>query len=275
MSSKRRVISVETKPRLMLGVLDYLSSQDIQYNSMANAVNLFIQHHLDLYRTAETLPVYSSEEDAELLLSDRVMIVGKVTRLKQQGEAGLRSLSMAEQSAGNKHRGLESLRSAVNNSASVDTDFAPPSFNLNFEPKLSETNEDLDKLLRSAASMSVAELYPSQTESKEIFGFDDLDQIMQLAAAEHELEQEIDLLSKITLGTIDSNKPHIKIEKKQNSIDINDARLEKDKLYKVFQAEQDEAKMFALRIVYYHLPEEHWSTQKAEELLLNMLKHLV
>ena len=279
MTNKRRIISVETKPELMLGIFDYLDTQDIAFTSMSSAVTSFIEHHLQLYRTAGTLPSYEDKEDCEVLVSNRVMLVGKVKKLRQPLDG-----VGAKPAPGNKTRGFESLQAVLQgegrqSSAVTDTDFSPLSLDLNIQsnltgfpnlPDLSEVDEILGK------SLTTEELYPStqKAQQREIFGFDDLDQIMQLAAAEHELEQEIDLLSKITIGTVDSNKPRLQETKRQNAVAIDDPRLDKDRIWKSFASEGDEAKMFALRIIYYHLPQEHWSSPKAEELLLSMLSQL-
>ncbi|KKR35995.1 MAG: hypothetical protein UT69_C0037G0004 [Candidatus Yanofskybacteria bacterium GW2011_GWE1_40_10] len=112
-------------------------------------------------------------------------------------------------------------------------------------------------------TLTLNDLYPGQRSE---FGFDDLDDLLQLQIAELQASEAQELMKKLTIGTV----PTLSSPTREQSLPMleeRDERLIKDRLWKLLCKAENEAGKRALRIVYYNLPQEHWSSNKAEDLL--------
>jgi len=268
---KSSVYSIRVSYQLLNAVFEELDRLELGFSSVSGALVSFIE-----YKAAE-LGAFSVLDDSEAIekVADRVQLCGKQTRAK----ATLRLTSQGRETLPPSIRALDEkqVRHAMNAGQgvegflqahpAVDLDFSPTSFNSNFEENLGfGLNEVMEK-----GSVIIEQ----QTRQLDEDASDDLEQILQDSIAELERENSEELLAKLT----GSFNVAAAIElpatlTKAKAISARDPRLDKDRLWKAFSGEQDEAKMYALRIVYYNLPDSYWSTEKAEQMLIQLLENL-
>lgn len=274
---RRRILSIEARGSTLLKIFTVLEEKGVEVKNLSTAMLSFINLHLEPYN----IFVPPDEAKCEALLAEKVKLSGHMRneRIRAQQHSAHTTVSNGQKAT---REAKENLSRAL-----TDSDFSPihvmdpakpmPSeTTLQFGERLHSNFEanlvDVDDLLRKAKEMPIEDIYPSSKPA--INGFDDLEEIIKGVLEEQKLEEEIDLLSKITIGNIE-DLPMVAIKKQTpKALDIRDPRLKDDKLWKTFSGEADEAKMFALRIVYYNLPEEYWSSKKAEEMLLYILNNL-
>lgn len=260
---KSSVYSIRVSYQLLSAIFEDLDSREIAFNSVSGALISFIENKVP------TMAILSDEEAIEKV-AERVSLCGKQTRAKKASEA----LSGNQSSKGSsKVRTAVSEASRFLGSPTTDLDFSPSSFNSNFELNLCEADDKgfgLDEVLEKGQ-----EIIRQQTEQLDQDASDDLEQILQDSIAELERENSLALLDKLTGNFKVAKATELPaVSTKLEAISPRDPRLEKDKFWKAFSGEADEAKMYALRIVYFNLPEGYWSSEKAEKMLIQLLENL-
>jgi len=271
---KSSVYSIRVSYQLLNAIFEELDRLEVGFSSVSGALLAFTE-----YKLAELGSDLSiSDEEAIELVANRVQLCGKQTRAKatlRLTSQGQTSQSGAPLSKGAMKQVLASMGSAQtesNWSPAADLDFAPSSFNSNFEFNLedSEKGFGLDEVLSKGS-----EIVRQETRQLDEDANDDLEQILQDSIAELERESSEELLAKLTGAFQVAEAIELPATlTKAKAISARDPRLEKDKLWKAFLGEQDEAKMYALRIVYFNLPESYWSSEKAEQMLIQLLENL-
>lgn len=276
---KSSVYSIRVSYQLLNAIFEELDRLDIGFSSVSGALVTFIETKAAELGASLSL----DDQEAMELVANRVSLCGRQTQAKK----------LSERSSGvQSSRGSSKVRTAIIGGASsegrrqstwdasnildrptTNLDFAPPSFNSNFEENLGEPADSgfgLEEVLAKGS-----EIIRQQTEQLDQDASDDLEQILQDSIAELERENSLALLEKLTGGFKVAKAEELPVAlSKLPAISSRDPKLEKDKLWKAFLGEADEAKMYALRIVYYNLPEEFWSTEKAETMLLQVMENL-
>ena len=272
----KRVFSLRLETKDLLGILDYLKLRQLEAKNISQMVVSFIQSHLEDYRTEDIIPSYAGINEAELddTLAERITVAGKLSQARLSKVQ--RSQLPAQQSRVSEAQ-RTSLSSALGNSDLAPPnnwvpDFVSDASPLDFTsdpsdflplPANDPNNLGRDEILAKASELTLEELYPG---SKSEFGFDDLDDLLQLQISEMQAQEAQELMAKLTIGTVpilDSKAS----EKTLSMLEERDERLAKDKLWKTLCKAENELGKRALRIVYFNLPEEHWSSNKAEDLL--------
>lgn len=271
--SKSSVYSIRISYQLLNAIFEELDRLQIGFSSVSGALVSFIEYKAAELGSDLTIP----DEEAIELVASRVALCGKQTRSRKASEA----LSGVQSSKGSNR-----VRTALTTGAVVatldrdfnpgrpmlDSDFAPSSFNSNSEFNLVESDQGfgLDEVLQKGQ-----EVMEQHTRELDQSASDDLEQILQDSIAELERENSLALLEKLTGNFSVAKASELPVAvSKAKAISSRDPRLEKDKLWKAFSGEQDEAKMYALRVVYFNLPESYWSSEKAEQMLIQLLENL-
>ena len=270
--SKSSVYSIRVSYQLLNAIFEELDRLDIGFSSVSGALVSFIETQAAELNSDLNL----SDQEAMELVAARVSLCGRQTQAKKLNE---RSSGASTSRGSSKVRGAlqrrptsEASMSEFSFAPSTNLDFAPSSFNSNFESKLEDSSQGfgIDEVLSKGR-----EVLQQQTEQLDQDASDDLEQILQDSIAELERENSLALLEKLTGGFKVAKAEELPAaSSKLPAISSRDPKLEKDKLWKAFSGEQDEAKMYALRIVYYNLPEEFWSTEKAELMLIQVMENL-
>ncbi len=288
MGTRSSVYSIRLSYPSLLAIMCELDRLQVEYTTIAGAMGLFINMKL-----AETGADLTDPEDKAFdLVAERLSITGKARNERRKAEhkqqplhmnrRGGESLAGLDARMGRKQSGavLQSAQPATSND-----DFNPmlmmASNASNFEPLL-ETSDTraspsnlqgfgLDEVLSKGR-----EILAEQEAQLDEDASDDLDTILHQMIAEQEAEDAEKLMAKLTGGFSVKLDASVQSKTKRDlpALSERDGRLAKDKLYQSLVAEANEPYLYALRILYHNLPEEYWSTEKAEQMLLQILQSL-
>lgn len=259
-----KVYSIRIPNTTLWAILQDLDSQGIAYSSVSGAVNSF----LEISILSEKI---QDSEEAKNLIAQRIEMGGKSYGERQGSRPKQR---FAAQTTQEQRSNLANIFQG--STASLDTDFAP-SLNSNFEFNLVDSVQE-QKGYGLEEVLSTGEVILKEVENRldlEAGEQDELESLVMQSIAELEKEQSEELLSKLTGGfSVQKAENLPKPKPVYKAISERDPRLEKDRFWKAFSGEKNETKMFALRVLYYNLPEEWWSSEKAEKMLVSLLESL-
>ena len=272
----KRVFSLRLEARDLLGILDYLELRNLEARNISQMTVSFIRSHLEDYRSEDIIPSYAgiTSDALDNILAEKIRVAGK---LSQARTTKLQRSQLPVQAAKATESQRESLSMALGNSdfapqqnwvpdivndvSPLEFSGAPPS---DFaSPENNPNNLGIEEILSKASELTINDLYPGQRNE---FGFDDLDDLLQLQIAELQASEAQELMKKLTIGTVPTLSSPAR-EHNLQMLEERDERLAKDRLWKLLCKAENEAGKKALRIVYFNLPQEHWSSNKAEDLL--------
>lgn len=284
-NEKRRVLSVRVRASTLLGAFDLCDVCGVEAENMSTALVQSLERILLEKRSTGQLPSYD-EQDADLLLSDRVIEVGKLSKERTlRGQVKIRThnqISTEKQASlaglmsvgGSEFSPLTSERLASAGNVWPDK-FAPPDTScMSTEEFKREFEGDWDVVAaREQAELSFqnqTESEPQTTREEALGLMSSLASLFEGALEEQREADEQDLLASLSIGGDPLSKtPSARELSQSNEISPNDLRLENDKLYKSLK---DEVQKRTLRTIYNNISRDLWSTQKAVDLLEQMLR---
>lgn len=251
-----RVLSIRLSNSQLLAIFDILEARGLPRSTAltTNIVNL-----LDMLIGMEiengTIDFENDSSTALNKLSEKILLVGKTHIAKQKQT--LQTLPKTEL--------LKAARKKVEKKEE-EFDATPPDLSV-YVPVATDTEVEQDNIQNLNNNYSFEE---TLTEAEEMAELEDL---IEQQLAELELENEINLRSKLNSVQPSTSVTVLetpKIDQNVRTLDKDDKRLEKDKLYK----EGDEITKESLRVIYYNLPQDLWSSVIAESLLEKFLKQI-
>lgn len=262
----QRVLSIRLTPAQLLSAFDFCEISALPCENMSTAVVLFLQSQIERLQAAEFIPTYLPEE-AEALLADRVVAVGKL--VTQRKITGQQQIASVERARGALHRQLSVSKTPL---LGGDEFFQLPISAAN--PR----SEAFDQGLFGANFGELSEeRFKNSTDSYEeqsgVALFADFDSLFEGVLQEEEQKESQALLDLISIGVTDNSTQHtFATPERVNEVPETDPYLKVDKLY---LSTQDDLTKKAIRIVYNNLSKEQWSSELAEKLTDQVLRSLL
>lgn len=244
--SKGRVLSIRLSNSQLMGIIDLLEIKLLQEPSLALSTNVVsvIDLVINNARKNGDIPFYDDERLAGELLAEKVKTVGKSIISKPRAQRAIgRTLGISPFITSNPST----------------SDFKPGDFAPTFE-----TVQNLNP------NFSTFDSFPSQQSSPMGTPFDELEDIFASTLVELQAQEEGDLMAKLSFVPLESSSIVLetaKLKQTMEEIPENDPKLLIDKFYN----EIPEQLKKTLRIIYFNIPREDWSGDKARELLKNLL----
>lgn len=251
-----RVLSIRLSNSQLLAIFDILEARGLDRSTKltTNIVNL-LDIIIGMELEAGTIDFENDSSTALNKLSEKILLVGKTHIAKQKQT--LQTLPKTEL--------LKATRKNVEKKED-EFDPTPPDLSV-YVPVTTDIEMEQDNIQNLNNNYPVEE---TLTEAEEMAELEDL---IEQQLAELELENEINLRSKLNSVQPSTSVTVLetpKIEQNLRALNKDDKRLEKDKLYK----EGDEITKESLRVIYYNLPQDLWSSVIAESLLEKFLKQI-